>query len=77
MNDIIKNINKIHTTDLGIIRIKKNLKIETDDVVELCKNKIKSAENMIKKGKNWYVYSGDFIITINAKSYTIITVHKM
>ena len=77
MNDLLTNINKIHTTPLGIIRIKKNLKLETDDVVNWCKRKIKKAEKILQNGKNWYVYIGDNIITINAKSHTIITAHKI
>ena len=76
MNDLLTNLNKIHTTDLGIIRIKKNLDLETNDVVGWCKNKIKNAEKIIKNGKNWYIYKGNAIITVNANSYTIITVHK-
>jgi hypothetical protein len=76
MNDLTENLNKIHTTALGTARIKKNLELETDDIVNWCKKKIKNAESIIKKGKNWYVYTGDSIITINAKSYTIITAHK-
>jgi len=73
MNEITK---KIHTTELGKVRIKKNLELETDDVVKWCKNKVKNADNIIRKGKNWYVYKDDVIITINANSYTIITAHK-
>jgi hypothetical protein len=75
-NDLLLNINKIHTTSLGIMRIKKNLELETVDVVNWCKNKIKNADNIIRKGKNWYVYKESAIITINANSYTIITAHK-
>ena len=37
--DLIKNINKIHTTKMGIDRIKKNIGID-EDVVCYCKNKI-------------------------------------
>jgi hypothetical protein len=76
MNDLLININKIHTTPLGIMRIKKNLELETNDVVNWCKKKIKKADNAIRKGKNWYVYKENTIITINANSYTIITAHK-
>ena len=75
MNDLLTNLNKIHTTDLGIIRIKKNLDLETNGIVGWCKNKIKNAEKIIRNGKNWYVYKGNAIITINANSYTIITAH--
>jgi intein-encoded DNA endonuclease-like protein len=77
MNDLIKNIDKIHTTELGIIRIKRNLELETNDVVKWCKNKIKNSNNIVKKGKNWYVNIGNSIITVNAYSYTIITAHKI
>ena len=36
---LLSNIYKIHTTEMGIDRIKKNLKLDTNDVVEFCKNK--------------------------------------
>ena len=76
MKELIKNINKINTTELGIIRIKNNLGLDTNDVVNWCKSKIKIADSIIKKGKNWYVNNGNITITINANSYTIITAHK-
>jgi hypothetical protein len=75
-NDLLKNIEKIHTTKLGIIRIKRNLELETKDVVDWCKQKIKQTEDFYRKGKNWYVSLDNIIITINAHSYTIITAHK-
>ena len=75
-NYLIENIEKIHTTELGIMRIKRNLELETDDVVKWCKNKIKKENKIYRKGKNWYVSGKGFIITINANSYTIITAHK-
>ena len=37
---LLSNIDKVHTTEMGIDRIKKNLKLDTDDVVEYCKNKV-------------------------------------
>jgi hypothetical protein len=76
MNDLLTNIKKIHTTPLGIMRIKKNLELETVDVVNWCKKKIKNADDIIRRGKNWYVHKENTIITINANSYTIITAHK-
>jgi len=76
-NDLIENIYKIHSTELGFIRVKKNLELKTNDIIKYCKNIIKEADNINKKGKNWYVYKGDCIITINANSYTIITAHRM
>jgi len=75
-NDLLGNLEKIHSTELGIVRIKRNLELEIDDVVDWCKSKIKKADNIQKKGKNWYASFNDCIITINAHSYTIITAHK-
>ncbi|MCL2793206.1 MAG: DUF3781 domain-containing protein [Spirochaetaceae bacterium] len=75
-NEIIKNIDKIHTTELGILRIKRNLELETDDVVDWCKQKIMKMNEIYKNGKNWYVSDKNIVLTINAKSYTIITAHK-
>jgi hypothetical protein len=75
-NDLLNNLEKIHSTELGILRIKRNLELETKDVVGWCKQKIKQTDNIYRKGKNWYVSFGNCIFTINAHSYTIITAHK-
>ena len=75
-NDLLNNIDKIHTTEMGIIRIKRNLELEERDIVNWCIQKIKQADNIHKKGKNWYVSFENYILTINANSYTIITAHK-
>ena len=37
---LIKNIDLVHTTEMGVDRIKRNLKIETNDVVGYCKQKV-------------------------------------
>jgi len=77
MSELLANLDKIHTTELGIMRIKRNLALkETDNVVGLCRKKIINADNILRRGKNWYVYAGDSVITVNARSYTIITAHK-
>ena len=75
-NDLLQNLNKVHTTELGILRIKKNLGIETADVIDWCKQKIKQSDDIQKKGKNWYVSFENWVLTINASSYSIITGHK-
>ena len=73
---LLSNIDKVHTTEMGIYRIKKNLKIDTNDVVEHCKNKVLDKNcNIYKQGKNWYCEIENIIITINSYSYTIITAH--
>lgn len=76
-NELLNNLDKLHTTELGVVRIKRNLSLEVDNVVEWCKDKIKSASAIItRNGKNWYVNVENCIITVNAYSFTIITAHK-
>ena len=73
---LLANIDQVHTTKMGIDRIKKNLKLDTNDVVEYCKNKILDKDcNIYKQGKNWYCKIDNIKITINSYSYTIITAH--
>ena len=73
---LIENIDKIHTTEMGVGRISKNLGI-SGDVVEYCKSKILKNESVVnREGKNYYVDIEDCIITVNTSSYTIITAHK-
>ncbi|ALT68159.1 hypothetical protein sm9_0357 [Methanobrevibacter millerae] len=73
---LIQNINKIHTTEMGVGRISRNLDIN-GDVVEYCKKKILKDESVVeRKGKNYYVHIDNCVITVNASSYTIITAHK-
>ncbi|MBR0371480.1 MAG: DUF3781 domain-containing protein [Methanobrevibacter sp.] len=50
---LIENIDKVHTTEMGIGRISKNLGI-SGDVVEICKEKILKKESLVeRKGKNY------------------------
>jgi hypothetical protein len=72
---LLENINKLHTTELGILRIKRNLEIETDNVVSYCRKLIMKS-TITRKGKNWYADTGKEIITVNASNYSIITAHK-
>jgi len=73
---LLDNIDRIHTTNLGVERIKKNLKIECNDVIEYIKNKVIDKNAYIyKNGKNYYVEIDNIIITINSYNYCIITAH--
>lgn len=76
MNELLNNLEKLHTTKMGIERIKINLKLNTNDVVFWCKSKISEKTTIIKKkGKNYYATNEKICITINSSSYTIITAH--
>ena len=73
-NNLLENLDKLHTTELGVVRIKRNLSLDTENVVEWCRNKINSDNAVITRtGKNWYIDIDTCIITVNAHSYTIIT----
>ena len=75
---LIGNIDQLHTTPMGVDRIKRNLKLDTDDAVSYCKNLISNPEcHISRQGKNWYCEIGNTRITVNAYSYTIITAHSI
>ena len=76
MNELIRNIGMIRTTELGTGRIRKNLDLQTDDIIDWCKAEIGRADRIERRGKNWYVYTGKEVFTINAHSYTIITAKR-
>lgn len=76
-SELLKHLDKLHTTEMGIERIKRNLSLDTDDVVNWCRGKIGADNVMItREGKNWYATVDGCVITVNANSYTIITAHK-
>lgn len=78
-NDLIDNIEKLHTTPMGVDRIRRNLKLSNDvkDVIAFCRQKILDDKAAItRQGKNWYVKIDGCNITVNAYSYTIITAHS-
>lgn len=76
-NELVNSLDQIHTTALGEMRIKRNLALDTNNVVAWCKEKIALPDAQItRNGKNWHADVGDCIITVNAFSYTIITAHQ-
>lgn len=75
---LLNHLDKIHTTEMGVDRIRKNLKLDTQDVVAYCKDIVQNPNcNIYKQGKNWYCELGSIRITINSYSDTIITAHIM
>jgi putative hydrolase of HD superfamily len=75
--ELLENIDRIHSTEMGIERIRKNLKLGEVDVIAWCKEKISDPDAVIERqGKNWYVKKDGCEMAVNAKSYTIITAHK-
>lgn len=77
-SELIAQLEKIHTTELGVERIRRNLSMEVNDVVQVCKEMIQSPHSIVtQRGKNWYVVINDCEITVNRHSFTIITAHKL
>ena len=38
-NELLENLGRLHTTELGVIRIKKNLCLNVKNVIQWCKEK--------------------------------------
>lgn len=77
-DNLLLNLDKLHTTDLGKDRIKRNLSLYVEDVVKWCREEIQKSNSCInRKGKNWYISVDNYRITVNAYSFTIITAHKI
>ncbi|MEE0902726.1 MAG: DUF3781 domain-containing protein [Methanobrevibacter sp.] len=74
---LIENIDKIHTTEMGVGRIQRNLGI-SEEPVSYCISKLKQENSTVtKEGKNYYIEVDDCRITVNSSSFTIITAHKI
>ena len=39
-NELLENLGRLHTTELGVIRIKKNLSLNVENVIECAKKKL-------------------------------------
>jgi hypothetical protein len=73
---LLENTDRIHTTEMGVGRIQRNLEI-SEDPVSYCILKLKKEDSKVtKEGKNYYIDVDDCIITVNSSSFTIITAHK-
>ena len=69
---------KLHTTELGEQRIRRNLKINPEDLTAWCKKEIReNLKSIQKRGKNYYIETDKAVFTVNCSSYTLITAHKI
>lgn len=75
---LLENIGQLHTTQMGILRIRKNLGTDAGDVVGFCRSLILNEKCRIsRRGKNWYCETDNIRLTVNSCSYTIITAHRV
>lgn len=76
-DDLLLHLDNLHTTAMGAERIKRNLALDTDDIIGWCRGRISDSNTVItRQGKNWYVAADNCEITVNARSYTVITAHR-
>lgn len=77
IQSLLDNLDKLHTTELGEQRIRKNLGFDVEDVVEWVRKTISAPGTQIARiGKNFQANTENYVITVNAGRYTIITAHK-
>ena len=75
--ELTDNVDRLHTTEMGAERIRRNLGLADSDVVKWCRSRILDQNAAIERqGKNWYVRIDGCVITVNASSCTIITAHR-
>lgn len=73
---LLKALDKLHTTEAGEARIRKNIG-DVPDVIEWARAQITRVDADIKRvGKNYRVTAGEYLVTVNAGSLTVITAHK-
>lgn len=86
MDDILKNsiVNQFKNTELGFLRIKRNLNVEhlTDVETESFLRKILTCtplEKIETKGKNYYFNCFEYNarLTVNSYTFTIITAKQI
>ena len=83
MNSDCRNImdhsERIHTTEMGAERIRRNLGLpDHTDAAAWCRAIIQSpGASVERRGKNWYIRIDGCEITVNASIYTIITAHRI
>jgi len=75
---LLSRLALLHTTPLGVQRIRRNLGLDVPDVVAWCRAQIQAPQcSVIREGKNWYARAQGGIISVNANSNTIITAHPI
>ena len=70
-------LENLHTTTLGAERIRRNVSPNAEDIIAWCRARITAPDAVVeRRGKNCYITSGGCTLTVNARSYTVITAHK-
>lgn len=71
------DVEKIHTTGMGLARIAKNIGMPEAEALAFCRAVIAGpGTDKERRGKNWYFKTDGVEITVNASSLTVITAHR-
>ena len=54
-NDLLVNLDRLHTTQLGVIRVIRNLGLDTSNIVEWCREKIETVDHIARQNRNIHV----------------------
>ena len=74
---LLANLDKLHTTDFGKVRLQKNLLLREENPVLWAKGLIQRSETKIShKEKNFFLSDSYIVLAIHTSSYTIIIGHK-
>ena len=74
---LTEDIGRLHTTEMGAERVRRNIGLTGEDPVEWCRARIlDEGATAERRGKNWYVRVGGCVIVVNAGSLTVITAHR-
>ena len=69
---------RLRTTPMGAERIRKNLNLDTEDVIGYCRALIMREDCRVdRRGKNLYCESGGVRLTVHGHSCTVITAHRI
>lgn len=75
---LLDQLDRLHTTPLGTERIRRNLCLDTEDVVAWCRELIALPDaEFCRDGKNWYITADNVVLTVHANALTVITAHKI
>lgn len=75
--ELLANLASLRTTELGALRVRKNLSLTAPDVLSWARQLIANSNDIFRQGKNWYITAEGIRLTVNAQSLTLITAHRV
>lgn len=54
MDSLVKSLDRLHSTPMGLERIRHNRSLQTDDIILWCQEAINNADRITRQGKKWF-----------------------